>query len=454
MPSDRPASATDPGTSPVSPNGEINLMDLWRYLVQGKKTIILTALATGVLATVALLTFPSYQAEAHLLPPSPAEIEPLNVAELAEFSADTVFVDYLLRLQSRSLHRRVLEKLGVLEPSTDPETRAKNDEIFKSWRKEFLLAQDWVDPDHPGITKVSINGKDPQLLAEFINTIVDEAQTDTLDSLKQILQVRISGRREELKRQISSSQARAKQERLDEIIRLTEQQTIAAAAINGQIDAKKQYASLRRSDRLAQLAEAAQIAEAANIVDPLIAPAPPVNVMSVDMVSRPTAIVGLEDEPSSNLPTTIHDEAEPNLGPSSLIHVEPTPLAYHGKKVLNAEIKALQNRSSDDAFIQDLRPLQEMLQQVNNDGRLTALSARSSDDPFIHGLRALENQDALLEGVVIPESGLAAVRIDQVASPSNKPLRGLLYVLPAIIAGALLGAFRVISRRISVDSVA
>jgi LPS O-antigen subunit length determinant protein (WzzB/FepE family) len=429
-------------------------MDLWRYLVQGKKTIVLTALTTGVLAAIALLAFPNYQAEAHLLPPSPAEIEPLNVAELAEFSAETVFVDYLLRLQSRSLHRQVLEKLGVLEPATDPEGRAKNDEIFKSWRKEFLLAQDWVDADHPGITKVSITGKDPQLLAEFINSIVDEAQKETLNSLKKILQVRISGRREELKRQISSSQARAKQERLDEIVRLTEQQTISAAAINGQIDAKKQYAPLRRSDRLEQLAEAAKIAEVADIVDPLIAPAPPVNVMSLDMVSRPTAIAGPEDEPSSNLPTTIHDETEPNLGPSSLIHVESTPLAYHGKKVLNAEINALKNRTSDDAFIQDLRPLQEMLLQVKNDGRLTALSARNSDDPFIHGLRALENQDALLEGVKIPDSGLATVRIDQVASPSNKPVRGLLYVLPAIIAGALLGAFRVISRRVSVDDVA
>ena len=95
------------------------------------------------------------------------------------------------------------------------------------------------------------------------------------------------------------------------------------------------------------------------------------------------------------------------------ISTSSTPLYYRGYKALNAEIKILKNRKSDD--------------------------------PFISGLRDLQENLALLRSIKIEEEGMHAVTVDQSAYPPKtpiKPNRRLIVSLGTVV-GLFLGIFLV-----------
>ena len=95
------------------------------------------------------------------------------------------------------------------------------------------------------------------------------------------------------------------------------------------------------------------------------------------------------------------------------ISTSSTPLYYRGYRALNAEIKILKNRKSDDPFISGLRDLQEIL--------------------------------ALLSSIKIEAEGMHAVTVDQAAYPPKnriKPNRRLIVSLGTVV-GLFLGIFLV-----------
>ena len=95
------------------------------------------------------------------------------------------------------------------------------------------------------------------------------------------------------------------------------------------------------------------------------------------------------------------------------ISTSSTPLYYRGYKALNAEIKILKNRKSDDPFIEGLRDLQESLDT--------------------------------LRSIKIEDDGMHAVSIDQAAYPPKyriKPNRRLIVSLGTVV-GLFLGIFLV-----------
>jgi chain length determinant protein (polysaccharide antigen chain regulator) len=76
---------------------------------------------------------------------------------------------------------------------------------------------------------------------------------------------------------------------------------------------------------------------------------------------------------------------------------------------------------------------------------ITALNNRKSDDPYIDGLRDLQESLALLRSIKIPNEGLNAVIIDQAAYPPTnriKPNRRLIVSLGTVV-GLFLGIFLV-----------
>ena len=95
------------------------------------------------------------------------------------------------------------------------------------------------------------------------------------------------------------------------------------------------------------------------------------------------------------------------------ISTSSTPLYYRGYRALNAEIKILKNRKSDD--------------------------------PFISGLRDLQENLALQRSIKIEEKGMHAVTVDQAAYPPKnriKPDRRLIVSLSTVV-GLFLGIFLV-----------
>ena len=171
--------------------------------------------------------------------------------------------------------------------------------------------------------------------------------------------------------------------------------------IEYKIDSKRQMAQQRREDQILRFKEAIVIAD------------------SLGIKKREDA-------------TGLIKSSQMNLD----IITATTPLYYAGTMSLEAEIKTLENRVSDDPFISGLRNLQE---------KLSRLRSIKTDDPFISGLRDSQEQLVLLRSIKIEEEGMHSVTVDQAAYPPKnriKPNRRRIVLLGTVV-GLFLGIFLV-----------
>ena len=113
-----------------------------------------------------------------------------------------------------------------------------------------------------------------------------------------------------------------------------------------------------------------------------------------------------------------------------------TPLYYAGTLSLEAEIRTLENRLTDDPFIAGLRSLQESLSR---------LRSIKTGDPFIIGLRDMQEQITLLRSFKFDESGMHSVTVDQAAYPPKNHIKHnrRLIVSLGTVVGLFLGIFLV-----------
>ena len=461
----------NPNTLAAAPSrpdyGEMSLADIVDGLLRGRRTIF-TCIALGVaVASVLLFVQRSYVAEAQFLPPSAADIEPLNIMSarfvqaqqslsallgteerelplqldgtrsnrFASFSPSQVYNQFLLRIQSRSLHRRVLEELNVLAvvgPETSAEQRATVDEAFQEWESGFLLTLDPIEGEDQGFARVSQEGADSAQIATFLNRAAEIAAGQVLDNLKRVVSTRISTRRAEIEILLANKRARAKFTRMDEIARMEEEQAVQAGLLRSLIETRQRLMENRNADQIARLKEALAIAEAAGLEEPLPGLAGASNSVSLGAAFGDLGHTSLS--------------AAPPYAPR--VEINDPPLFFRGAKMLRAELKAIPGRSSSEAFVKDLRLLEEQLQQVETNPQLEALRKRTNDDAFIVGLRELEIEDQTLAAIQLPEEGLAVMTFDQRALPPRAVQGIWSYLLPGILLGAALGVILALLQRV------
>lgn len=456
---------TPASTSLRSDYGEMSLADIVDGLQRGKRSIIICTVIGGLLAAMSLFMQRSYRAEAQFLPPSSADVEPLNIlaatidtqkeslgsllgmekilpplqldgsrsTRLASFKPSQVYDKFLLSVQSRSLHRAVLEEQGILATlgsDASAEERGALDEAFREWEAGFALKHDVSGLDEQGFVRISQVGRDPVQIAAFLNRVAELAATTVLDDLKRVVITRIDNRRSEIATILGNLRARASSIRTDEISRMEETQAIEAGRLRNLISVRQRHMAARNADQVVRLKEAIAIAEEAGLQEPLPG------------LGNSTSFVSLGGESASE------NSSETGQSVSTRVDINATPLFFRGAKMLKAELSAIQGRTSSDPFVEGLRVLEEQLQQVMANPELEALRARKSDDPFIHGLRELEIEDLTLGTIELPTDGLAAMAFDQRALPPRKPTSGWMYVLPGLMLGAIAGIILALLQRV------
>lgn len=170
---------------------------------------------------------------------------------------------------------------------------------------------------------------------------------------------------------------------LELIKNVTSEASVRARNLEQRIVSLRETAQRVREDRIQQLREALKIAEAIGLATPTI---------------NSSAVVDITVEAANKMDY------------------------QRGSKALAAEINALESRTSDDAFISDLRPLQ---MRYNFYRKLNIDSERIS----------VYRQDGSVE---VPESPI-------------KPRKGLIVVL-GVIAGLILGGFIALIRFVLIRS--
>ena len=236
---------------------------------------------------------------------------------------------------------------------------------------------------------VSMESGDPEFAAKLINDYVSFFDLETIRALVSAVQDTIEQKITDIEYKIASKRQMAKLRREDQINEIVYS-----------ISSKRELAKQRRDD------------EIANIENNILAKREGAKKRRDDQVLRFKEAIVIAD----SLGIRKREDARSFIKSSQMnldIITSSNPLYYAGTQTLEAEIKILQNRKSDDPFIPELRDLQEQL--------------------------------ALLRSFKFNVEGMHAVTVDQAAyAPKNriKPNRKLIVSL-GTVAGFFLGIFLV-----------
>ncbi|WP_238530349.1 LPS O-antigen chain length determinant protein WzzB [Pseudomonas sp. S9] len=211
---------------------EIDLVELVKQLWLQKWLIIgCTVLITALAAAYAFLSTPTYQASAGVMPPRLSDIAGYNLgrseAKLNEFTVEDVYGVYKRNLLSGSLQRQFFDEVYL--PSLPAEDAgAAKDKLWDRFNSDFSVQA----PDaknNPDYFVVKVEGKQPEVVAEWANKYVKMAADKSEEGMQTNQLTEIGTKAQSLSRQMDALRATAEKRREDRIARLQEALIVADA---------------------------------------------------------------------------------------------------------------------------------------------------------------------------------------------------------------------------------
>ena len=302
----------------------------------------------------------------------------INKLQLTKETKESVFTKFLTSLSSRDLQIKVFLDSDYLT-AFNPKNVPIND--VNSFISRSI---DSVQLSPPGLTRagldlgfltelpytVSMEGENAEVIARYLNDLVDGANIKTIDELTSIVNQKIAIRLDELSIERELLLARAKEDRLSQIARINEEDDQKIREINDQIDRVRFKAKENRLNEIVVLTEAAQLARSLGIIE-----------NNLGQIS--------ESEINVNLSVAINED-------------EDLPEWYlYGEKALVERIELLESRTSDDPFIPELVTLTNQLHAIQNNNLLETLKERQDDSPFIARINEIDIEKFKLESIII-----------------------------------------------------
>ena len=299
---------------------EISLIDLSRVIAKRKGIILLSFLASMMLAVIYIFfAEPVYKANAYVLPPQQKNIQGLLIdyrdiegIDVDRYTPESVYSAFLDNLKSQGARREFFDNHELIKHYAAGES-AKGinaDRIFEKLFNERLKVQ--IDKQNTSFVTVSYSDSDAELAAQWTNQIIDFVNKSTVNQLFSDVDSAI-------------------------------QSEIGKARF--QLDSKLKFAERRRLDEIIALKEALRIAKALGIQDA-------------------SAFSKMAEKNQSGL----------------VVNTAQVPTYMQGTKALELQISVLETRKSDEPFISGFRDLQErraFLEGISIDAE--ALSAVTID---------------------------------------------------------------------------
>ncbi|VAW84591.1 hypothetical protein MNBD_GAMMA16-536 [hydrothermal vent metagenome] len=414
---------------------EISLIDLWRLLANRKWIIVgFTVVITLVAMAYALLQPRTYQAEAFFLPPNSVDISSLNLTHQAKFTTSGIYNNFLTALSSRTMLRQVFDEQDFAARLSGEQVDINENLLFQSFVKSVNLTIPETKENSAVTQSASlvIEGQDPELITHFVNTIVEHASDQVIDNAQRLLRKNIETRLAELQKELAQLRKLGAQERKDEILRmeagddidrkevldaiqmlrtvketerlnkiifLEEQDAIEIETILDEIATLRANAKAKRNAEIVRLEEADSI-NRSRISNTIIVLRIISEKRRIDRINELTeaaniaAELGIKKRSSINFQSDLSSN-QPTFYAGFATQQGPTYLM--GEDALRSEIRHLESRKSNDAFIADLRSLQKSLKQLEVNEKIDELRKRENDDPFIAELAVLQDRLGVLK---------------------------------------------------------
>ena len=394
---------------------EISLYDIWQILVEYKFYIAsITCICTLVALIYAIQATPVYEAKAYLLPPEQKDLEGINIRE-TKYSPLGIYQNYIRKLRSISIRRKFFEEnnlVSQLVGNDDADMNSDNvfnNEFNNKLHIEIIHVDKRKIEDHDPI-KISFTSMDAKLTAELVNKFISYVEKETIKLIKDDIKASIEFNIFKIEREISRKRGLTREQRLDQIKVLLEEENIKRDDIKNKIATLKKKAQIELEDRKEVFNEAIAIAKELGI-------------------DNPTLLSAASDENTLDV----------------MINTQQTPEYMRGVKALNAEIEILKERKdNEDAFISGLRDLERELEMLNENPKINSLKNRENDDPYIPDLLTMQYEVARLLNfvkLIDMETRIKSVKVDEFAKvPKDriKPNRRKI-VMFGMFAGLIAG---------------
>ena len=390
---------------------EIDLRQLLVSIVSRKKFIIgFTGIVTALAVLYALIITPTYEAEISFLSPSDSSIIELNRVELNSETKQTILREFLNKFMSNQFQRKVFDEndyLAKLNPKNEPIDNVGN--FFNGFSKSINIEVNKVEKDVEIINyekpiRVTIEGSAADAMSSFLNKLASSANKEVVDELLNTTQQKIDIRLEEIDKQKGLLLSGAKQERLNKIDIIKEQDNQKINEINDKIERLRVKAKKDRLNRIQVLTDAAILAK------------------ELGIKKNNFKKINSNDQSSSSLTVSIGDNQK-------------VPDWYlYGEDALIQRIEILSNIENDDPYVPEIVNLQSQLKAISSNQALKTLENRTDDSPFIGEINKLDIEAIRLKSFKPSSAGINSMQLNQHAFTPNSPIKPKKRIIVSVAA--------------------
>jgi chain length determinant protein (polysaccharide antigen chain regulator) len=397
---------------------EIDLKALVFSLIERKFLILgLTAFVT-VLAYLYSTTIATvYQANSSFTSPTKSSVFNINTLITTNETNNSIFSSFLAILSSRDLQKEVFIENDFLTQFNKDNNPIDNvDNFIEGVIASIIVIRPQLNVEEEGFYltekpySISINGGDAEAISNYLDALVNQADAKNIFEINKLNQQKISNRLDQIAIDSSILLKKSKQERLNQIDRIKEEDGQKIREINDQIDRARYKTKETRLNQIEVLIDAAKLAKSVGIIE-----------------NNFKLIYG--EGGNSDLTIAISENND-------------LPEWYlYGEKALLHRVELLQNRTSDDPFITELVTLNNQLNQIQNNNLLLTLKTRQDDSPFIPELVALNIEKDNLESTNLNLVGEKSINLVETAQVISIARDKNLIVLLGFFGGFMMSIF-------------
>jgi chain length determinant protein (polysaccharide antigen chain regulator) len=249
---------------------EIDLKKLLNSLLERKFFIFsFTAFITLLAIIYALRITPTYNAISSFISPSASSIININKLDFSKETKESIFSEFLTNISSRKLQTKVFldgDYLTVFNPENNPIDDVNN----------FILAiLESVELDPPNQLdlsflnelpySISMQGSDAESISMYLDDLVSTANNYTIEKIMDLIRQKIAIRLDEIAIERELLLTTAERDRLSEIERIKENDAQKIREINDQIDRARFKAKEDRFNEIVVLTDAAILARSLGV---------------------------------------------------------------------------------------------------------------------------------------------------------------------------------------------
>lgn len=409
----------------VVAHDEIDLFAMMQSIWKQKQLIAATALFVGAIAgAYAFLATPEYEVSTLLRPAALNDLDALNRTEVYSLPPGKALVrvgaaldSYDTRLSYFRANPKLFEAFGKAGQSPE--------QVFEEFNRDSLkLVQ--PDPKKADLLSAYIGlqmrypkgVEGDEILNGFVQYAIENERKQIADDLKVIISNRLS----EVDTKLDAARAAYDAEKEGKIATLLEADNLKRAELQDELKALRVQLKVRREDRIAQLDEAISIARSLGLKKP----------------STPSSMAS-EGESGSNI---IRTE----------VNNQQIPLYFMGTDALEAERKALRQRTSDDFADPRVAQIRKELLLLNTNRQVEVLNQRENEEVFLSDIAPLRAERVRLSSISTDMRGLSLVNVDRLAVEPADPVKPkkVLIIALGVVVGCLLGVLMAVFRHLLV----